>query len=263
MTATIRNVTTADRSEYVRMRCALWPDGTAAEHDADVAAGHLAGRPDRATFVAALPDGRLRGFAEVSLRPWAEGVATQPAAFLEGLYVDSDVRRQGVARRLVEACEEWAARRGSSGLGSDTELDNTASQAVHARLGFREIERTVVFARPVSMPVRPATVRRGSLGDGIPAALPEELVTTLCVGAAMRVERIVSRGHASPPGFWYCQDEDELVLLVAGAARLEIEGSGELALGPGDWVDLPKGVRHRVSQTASDQDTIWLAVFRA
>lgn len=251
----------ADRSDYVRMRCALWPEASAAEHDAEVAA-LIAGRPDRATFVALLPEGSPCGFAEVALRPWAEGVATQPAAFLEGLYVDEEVRRQGVARRLVDACDEWAASRGSSGLGSDTQLDNTASQVMHAHLGFREVERTVVFARPVSAPVRPAAVRRGSLGEAIPVALPEELVTTLCFGAAMRVERIVSRGHASPPGFWYCQDQDELVLLVAGAAHLEIEGQRELVLAPGDWVDLPRGVRHRVSQTAPDTDTIWLAVFR-
>lgn len=261
MTAAIRNVRVADRSEYVRMRCTLWPEASAAEHDADVAA-QLAGRPDRATFVAVLPDGRLCGFAEVALRPWAEGVDTQPAAFLEGLYVDPDLRQQGIARQLVDTCDEWAASHGSAGLGSDTQLDNTQSQAVHARLGFREIERTVVFARPVSSAVRPATVRRGALTDGIPAALPDELVTILCFGAAMRVERIVSRGHRSPPGFWYCQDEDELVLLLAGAARLEVDGRGELSLMPGDWIDLPRGVRHRVTHTAADTDTIWLAIFR-
>lgn len=244
------------------MRCALWPEASAAEHEAELAA-QGADRPDCATFVAARPDGRLCGFAEVALRPWAEGVEAQPAAFLEGLYVDPDMRRQRVARQLVDACDAWAASRGSSGLGSDTQLDNTQSQAVHARLGFREIERTVVYARPVSAPIVPATVRRGSLGDGIPAALPDELFTTICFGAAMRVERIVSRGHVSPPGFWYCQDEDELVLLIAGAARLEIDGHGEVSLDPGDWVDLPKGVRHRVSHTAPDTHTIWLAVFRA
>jgi aminoglycoside 6'-N-acetyltransferase I len=261
MTAAIRNVTMADRFEYVRMRCALWPEASAAEHDADLPA-HLAGRPDRATFVAVLPDGRLCGFSEVALRAWAEGVDAQPAAFLEGLYVDPDVRQQGIARQLVDACDEWAASRGSPGLGSDTQLENTLSQAVHARLGFREIERTVVYARPVSAPVRPAAVRRGSLRDAIPAALPDELFTTLCFGAAMRAERIVSRGHASPPDFWYCQDEDELVLLLAGAARLELDGQGELSLAPGDWIDLPRGVRHRVSHTAPDIDTIWLAIFR-
>ncbi len=245
------------------MRSSLWPDASAAEHEAELAAS-APDRPDRATFVAELPDrGRLCGFAEVALRPWAEGVATRPAAFLEGLYVEPDARRHGVARQLVDACEAWAAARGSAGLGSDTELDNTLSQAVHQRLGFREIERVVVFARPASSPVRSTAVRRGSLRDGIPAALPDELVTILCAGASMRVERIVSRGHASPPDFWYLQDEDELVLLIAGSADLDIEGRGPVALAPGDWVDLPKNVRHRVIRTAADTDTIWLAVFRA
>lgn len=244
------------------MRSALWPDATAAEHESELAAS-APDRPDRATFVAELAGARLCGFAEVALRPWAEGVATRPAAFLEGLYVDPQARGQGVARRLVAACDAWAAARGSSGLGSDTGLENTASQAVHARLGFREVERVVVFARAVSAPVHAAAVRRGSLVDAIPATLPDELFTTLCAGASMRVERIVSRGHSSPPGFWYCQDEDELVLLVAGSADLEIDGHGSLALAPGDWVDLPKGIRHRVSRTAADTDTIWLAIFRA
>jgi cupin 2 domain-containing protein len=101
----------------------------------------------------------------------------------------------------------------------------------------------------------------GNLGAGIPAELPEELVSILATGPSVRVERIVSRGHASPPGFWYDQPEHELVLLVAGAARLEVEGVGERALRAGDWLELPAHVRHRVVWTAPDQDTIWLAVF--
>jgi cupin 2 domain-containing protein len=103
--------------------------------------------------------------------------------------------------------------------------------------------------------------RSGHLRDGIPDQLPDELVTVLARGRDVRVERIVSRGHASPDGFWYEQEEDELVLLVAGAARLEIEGRGELELQAGHWVDLPRLVRHRVAWTAPDVDTVWLAVF--
>jgi cupin 2 domain-containing protein len=103
---------------------------------------------------------------------------------------------------------------------------------------------------------------RGNLSEGIPAHLPEELVTVLAAGPGVRIERIVSRGHASPPGFWYDQEEDELVLLVSGAARLQIEGGPELALGEGDWVELPRHLRHRVAWTAPDRDTVWLAVFR-
>ena len=104
-------------------------------------------------------------------------------------------------------------------------------------------------------------MKGGNLGADIPAQLPQELVSILAAGTGLRVERIVSRGHASPAGFWYDQPEHELVLLVAGAARLEIVGEGERVLGPGDWLLLPAHARHRVASTAADRDTIWLAVF--
>jgi len=97
-------------------------------------------------------------------------------------------------------------------------------------------------------------MRVGNLRHKIPALLPEELTERI-------VERIVSRGHASPEGFWYDQDEDELVVLLSGHARLMVEGEGELDLTPGDWVDLPARLRHRVSWTAPQVDTIWLAIF--
>jgi cupin 2 domain-containing protein len=108
----------------------------------------------------------------------------------------------------------------------------------------------------------PPRWRQGRLDDGIPPTLPAELVTILAADASVRIERIVSRGHASPPGFWYDQDEDELVLVVTGAAHLAIEGADVLALGPGDWVELPRHCRHRVEWTDPDRDTIWLAIFR-
>ncbi len=104
-------------------------------------------------------------------------------------------------------------------------------------------------------------VRHGSLDDGVPSELPEELTTVLVEGAGVRIERIVSRGHASAPDTWYEQVEDEFVLLVQGAARLEFE-EFDLELAPGDWVDLPAGVRHRVAWTAEGQDSLWLTVFR-
>jgi cupin 2 domain-containing protein len=102
----------------------------------------------------------------------------------------------------------------------------------------------------------------GDLGEGIPAELAEELVTPIVRSTGVRVERIVSRGHCSPPGFWYDQDEHELVVLVAGEARLQIEGEPERTLRPGQWLDIPAHVRHRVTFTAPHADTIWLAVFR-
>lgn len=76
-----------------------------------------------------------------------------------------------------------------------------------------------------------------------------------------RVERIVSFGQASPPGFWYDQPWHEWVVVLRGRAGLEIEGTLEvLELGPGSYVDLPAHRRHRVAWTATGEPTVWLAV---
>jgi cupin 2 domain-containing protein len=96
---------------------------------------------------------------------------------------------------------------------------------------------------------------------GIPDALPRELIEPLVSSDAVRIERIVSRGHASPPGFWYDQDTPEWVLLITGAARLLFADRAEpVRLGPGDHLHIPAHVRHRVEWTDPDQPTIWLAV---
>jgi len=93
----------------------------------------------------------------------------------------------------------------------------------------------------------------------ISARHPDELVEVLLASVTVRIERIVSRGHASPPGFWYDQPQREWVLLVAGAARLCFE-DGEIELRPGDYVDIPAHRRHRVEWTSPNEPTIWLAV---
>ena len=101
-----------------------------------------------------------------------------------------------------------------------------------------------------------------NLFDGIPASLPDELTEILLSRRGLRIERIVSRGHASPEGFWYDQAEDEWVLLLAGSAGLAFEDEAEArTLGPGDHLHIPAHRRHRVAWTAADTDTIWLAVF--
>src|SRR5262245_32922582 len=103
-------------------------------------------------------------------------------------------------------------------------------------------------------------MRRGNLRADLPGSGPEA-VEVLARGGACRVERIVSRGHASPEGFWYEQAEHEYVLVLEGHARLELEHGELVTLGPGDWLDIPAGMRHRVAWTTPDQATIWLAVF--
>jgi cupin 2 domain-containing protein len=89
----------------------------------------------------------------------------------------------------------------------------------------------------------------------------QETFSDLLNRPGLRIERIISTGQSSPPGFWYDQPEGEWVMLVAGAARLHLEGEAEpRALRPGDWIDLPPHCRHRVAWTDPNQPTLWLAV---
>jgi cupin 2 domain-containing protein len=98
--------------------------------------------------------------------------------------------------------------------------------------------------------------------SAIPPPGADEAIETLLQGDGIRVERIVSHGHASPPGFWYDQNEAEWVVVMGGRARLTIEGeAGDRELGPGDSVFLPAHCRHRVVWTAPGEPTVWLAVF--
>jgi cupin 2 domain-containing protein len=107
-------------------------------------------------------------------------------------------------------------------------------------------------------------MQRGNLLGGLPARQPEEQVDRLIDGPAVRIERIVSTGQASPPGFWYEQPDDEFVVLISGAARLRFEADDlSLDLKPGDWVEIPAHTRHRVEWTQADPPTVWLAIHRA
>ncbi len=90
--------------------------------------------------------------------------------------------------------------------------------------------------------------------------LPSELITTLFDAANVRVERIVSHGHASPESFWYDQDQSEWVVVLKGSARLQFE-DGSIELNPGDFVDIPAHKKHRVEWTTPNEPTIWLAIF--
>lgn len=94
------------------------------------------------------------------------------------------------------------------------------------------------------------------------ANLPEEVVQQLVSADNVRIERIVSQGHASPPDFWYDQDEHEWVVVLSGAAKLQIEGEDQpREMGPGDFEHLPAHQRHRVEWTTAEEPTVWLAVF--
>ncbi|PKN71751.1 MAG: cupin [Deltaproteobacteria bacterium HGW-Deltaproteobacteria-12] len=93
----------------------------------------------------------------------------------------------------------------------------------------------------------------------IPENQKAELIETVLQTSNFRMERIVSQGHCSPEGFWYDQDENEWVILLKGSAGIRFEEKEELiVLHPGDYIQIPRHLKHRVEWT--DEETVWLAV---
>jgi len=90
--------------------------------------------------------------------------------------------------------------------------------------------------------------------------IPEEQFDKLMEKNGVLIERIVSTGQVSPPGFWFDQDRDEWVVLIQGEAELEFEDGKIVRLKKGDHIMCPKDLKHRVTYTSVEPACIWLAV---
>lgn len=130
-----------DAEQWSAKRQQLWPDPGRIDLD-ELASLHV----PNTVFVAEV-DNRLVGFAEVSIRSVVEEVYFEPAAYLEGIWVDDNHRRHGVADQLLSAVMDWAKAQGVSAIGSDASPENTASLAWHARAGFEEVDRPVLLLK--------------------------------------------------------------------------------------------------------------------
>lgn len=96
----------------------------------------------------------------------------------------------------------------------------------------------------------------------IPDQIPEEIFEEVLSTGNFKIEKIVSKGHASPKNFWYDQDENEWIILLKGSAGLIFKGDDRIVvLKKGDYVNIPAHRKHQVAWTASNQETVWLAIF--
>ena len=96
--------------------------------------------------------------------------------------------------------------------------------------------------------------------DNIPPDMPQELFETVLEAGKVKIERIVSKGHVSEPGFWYDQEMSEWIMLLQGEAEVEFSDK-KVRLHKGDCLFIEKHRKHRVSFTSAQPDAIWLAVF--
>jgi len=153
----IRELIPADREVWLRLRHQLWGHHSADELAREVdrflrgeGFGMVEGRPLPGTVLLAERGlGRVVGFAEVSVRPLAEGCASHPVGYLEGWYVVPEERRRSVGRALVRASENWARDHGCSEMASDTLLDNLVGERAHRALGYTEVHRTIHFRKSI------------------------------------------------------------------------------------------------------------------
>ena len=141
----IRSYRDGDDAGWLRMRRSLWDDCPDDQQVREM--GEILASDTEAVLFAERPVGGLCGFVEASVRPWAIGCDARPVGYVEGWYVDEDVRRQGVGRAMVEAAEAWARSKGCRQMVSVAELWNDVSHQAHGAIDYRQTVWLVQFKK--------------------------------------------------------------------------------------------------------------------
>ncbi|MFP4016475.1 MAG: aminoglycoside 6'-N-acetyltransferase [Halanaerobiales bacterium] len=145
MEYTIEKVTEENFEEWLKMGLALWPDNEEEELRDEFT--DIINSEKEESFLISI-DNKYIGFINMSLRTdYVEGSDSSPVGYVEGIYVDPDYREKGIARILIEKCEEWTRSRGCSQIASDCELDNAISYKFHRSVGFKEANRIISFIK--------------------------------------------------------------------------------------------------------------------
>lgn len=142
----IRHLKPDEKEQWLKMRMILWPEPDENQHRKEMAM--MLADPGRfAVIVCEQEQGHLVGFAEVSLREWAEGCLSAPVGYLEGWFIEENNRRSGLGRKLLAESEDWARSRGCKEMASDTDLGNLESEKAHLKLGFQVAARFTAFKK--------------------------------------------------------------------------------------------------------------------
>ncbi|AFY53205.1 sortase-like acyltransferase [Rivularia sp. PCC 7116] len=143
----IRKVKLTDRDEWARMRNSLWSDSLQ-EHLQYIDKYFSQQEVDIVeVFVVERTNGKLGGFIELNIRNYAEGTESKQVPYVEGWYIDSDIRGKGYGKKLIINAQSWAIENGFNELASDAEIENSISIAAHKALGFEEVDRIVCFIK--------------------------------------------------------------------------------------------------------------------
>lgn len=101
----------------------------------------------------------------------------------------------------------------------------------------------------------------GNIFANLPRIKKQEVFQVLVKNKKLTLERIISTGQVTKEGQWLKQKHNEWVVLLKGKAILRFWGKKKLlSLKRGDYVFIPKDLKHRVEWTAPDQKSVWLAL---
>ena len=143
----VERAVAGDEETVALLACELWPHHTLEEMKEEFKT-HIADE-EAAVFLYRKKDGAV-GFAHCQLRhDYVEGTESSPVGYLEGIYVKETDRGEGIARKLLTACEDWAGEKGCAEFASDCEVTNTVSQHFHEAVGFEEANRLVAYVRKI------------------------------------------------------------------------------------------------------------------
>ncbi|MGL5923501.1 aminoglycoside 6'-N-acetyltransferase [Chroococcidiopsis sp.] len=145
----IVKVTQDDFNEWLDLALKLWSDESVEEMQRSLT--NIFHSPREAGFLVKDDNDKAIGFMNLSLRSdYVPGATQSPVAYVEGIYVKDEYRKQGVGKKLIQYAQQWAIERGCIELASDALLDNTASYEFHTKVGFQEVERVVTFIKQVT-----------------------------------------------------------------------------------------------------------------
>ena len=143
----IEKIDSSNFHEWLKMGLALWPDNSEEELREDFS--DLLSSDNEESFIFRIEDEYV-GFINLSVRSdYVEGSNSSPVGYVEGIYVRPEYRCQGIGKRLLEAGEQWALKKGCNEMGSDCELHNTISYDFHMKAGFSEANRIISFIKDI------------------------------------------------------------------------------------------------------------------
>ncbi len=153
MAVRIERLTESDAGFWAAMRREMGPDWFTKDFDRIVREyfdrGTIQHMPHVVLLAREEEAGDAIGFAEVSLRQYAEGCESSPVGYLEGWFVAESARKRGVGAALVRAGEEWARAKGCTEFASDAEIDNELSLRAHKALGFEDLGAAHCFRKQI------------------------------------------------------------------------------------------------------------------